>query len=179
MLVQRKANPATSSRSSACQVTSRQFVTSRPGTRVGRFVLATCLLGCSAFASAAHAQAAGYDTSLRSIGPATINQANFDVRTRSPILSIGPATVENKGQQVPAVYDPAQGRFVSVLGNLSRGAISASSSSMVSVIVSQQSNSFIVGGTSSTTPLRTEALATPSATVTTVLVNATPSNNGR
>jgi hypothetical protein len=67
------------------------------------------LIGALAATSAAHAQAV-YDTSLRSIGPATINQANFDVHSRSPVQSIGATTVENRAPMVPAFYDPSLGR---------------------------------------------------------------------
>ncbi|MFM9935230.1 MAG: hypothetical protein ACKVOL_03410 [Novosphingobium sp.] len=147
--------------------------------KVGPFLLAgSALLGVLTGTSAARAQAAGYDTSLRSIGPATINQANFDVRARSPILSIAASTMENRPSMVPAVYDPSVGRFVSAT-TPSRGAIAVSSSGMISVIVSQQSGAFVTGSLTSSTPLHSEGVPSPSATVTTTLITATPTGNGR
>lgn len=147
--------------------------------RVGPVLLTgIALLGVLTGTSTAQAQAAGYDTSLRSIGPATINQANFDVRTRSPILSIGASTVENRPSMVPAVYDPSLGRFVSAT-TPSRGAIAVSSSGMVSVIVNQQSGTFVTGSLTSSTPLHSESVPSPSAAATTTLVTVTPTGNGR
>lgn len=148
-----------------------------PGTLVGRLPMMICALTSVILAApAAHAQAAGYDTSLRSIAPATINQASFDIRARSQIQSIGSAGVENRATMVPAVYDPSLGRFVSALGS-APGAISVSSSSVVSVVVSQQSNVFVVGAGSSGSAMRSEAAAAPSASVTTTQLAATPASN--
>jgi hypothetical protein len=132
------------------------------------------LLGALVASSGAHAQAA-YDTSLRSIGPATINQANFDVHARSPVQSIGANTVENRSPMVPAFYDPSLGRFVSALGN-ARGAILLNTSSTFAVTITNQSGVFAIGNVSNSTPQRSEALALP--TVSTQ-VTATALANGR
>ena len=143
-----------------------------------RAILAgTVLLGTLVAAPAVYAQA--YDTSLRSIGPATINQTNFDMRSRSPIQSIGAASVENRSAMVPAVYDPSLGRFVSATSP-SRGAISVSGSSGTSVIVNSQTNVFVVGSSASGSQVRSESIASPSATVVTSQISAVPAaGNGR
>jgi len=142
----------------------------------GRMLTATMLLGMLLSAPAVQAQA--YDTSLRSIGPATINQASFDMRARTPIQSIGPASVENRATMVPAVYDPSLGRFVSV-ATPSRGAISVSSSGFNAVIVNSQTNVFVVGNSASGSQLHSESIASPSATVVTSQISAAPAANGR
>jgi hypothetical protein len=149
--------------------------------RAARKLVAACLIGCGVLAApAAFAQVTPYDTSLRSIGPATVNQSSFDVRARSPIISIGASTIENRGSMVPAVYDPATGRFVSAVGAGPHGGIVVNSSNMISIIVSQQTSTYVVGtsSTGSAVP-RSEAVATPSGTVTGVTVTAVPTNNGR
>jgi hypothetical protein len=137
------------------------------------------VFGAIAMAPAARAQAVGYDTSLRSIGPATINQATFDTRTRSPIQSIGASGLDNRAAMVPAVYDPAQGRFVSALGT-TRGAIAVGSTSVVSVIMTQQSGIFVAGPSSSASsgvPVRSESATSQSASVATPQIIATPGGN--
>ena len=128
-------------------------------------------------ASAGHAQSA-YDTSLRSIAPATINQASFDARARSPIQSIGPATLENRSTMVPAVFDASLGRFVSAIGT-SRGAISVSSASAIWVIVSSQNSAFVVGNAANSSPQRSEPIASASAILATPAISATVSGAAR
>lgn len=129
-----------------------------------RIAEAAALLGLVlASAPAAHAQSA-YDVTLRSIAPATITASGFDARARQAIRSIGPSSLENQPGIVPAVYDPSAGRFVSALGN-TRGAITVSSSGAVSVIVSNQSSTIVVGGGSSGFPMRSDPVLTPSSTL--------------
>lgn len=137
-------------------------------------VLASLLVA----APAAQAQATGYDTSLRSIGPASMTQANLDGRTRTAVQSIGPVSLENRAATVPAVFDPSTGRFVSALGNV-RGAIATGSSGAVSVTIANQQSAFIVNVGSSSSSQRSESLASPSATVAVPQIMASPSNSAR
>ena len=127
-------------------------------------------------APAVQAQVAGYDTSLRSIGPATINQASFDLRARSPIQSIGPSSLENRGNTVPAIYDPEQGRFVSALGN-SRGAIAVVSTGVVSVVMTQQGGVALTGSASTGVLIRSEANPPPGPSVTSPQIITMPGSN--
>jgi hypothetical protein len=140
-----------------------------------RLAAAAMLGGAALTAPAVHAQA--YESALRSIGPASIGQGGLDGRTRPAILSIAPASVENQPSIVPAVFDPAQGRFVSVIGN-SRGAISMSATTAVSVVVSSQSNTLVVGASSGAVPLRSEAVSSPSSTVITQQVSTNVNTSG-
>ncbi|MEI6643574.1 MAG: hypothetical protein WCL10_16200 [Novosphingobium sp.] len=142
-----------------------------------RFAAAVILVGAAALtAPVAHAQA--YESALRSISPASIGQGGLDGRTRPAILSIAPASVENQPSIVPAVYDPSLGRFVSAVGN-GRGAISVSATSAVSVMVSNQSSTVIVGASSNSVPLRAEAVSSPTSTVTTQQISTNVSASGR
>jgi hypothetical protein len=128
-------------------------------------------------APAAQAQTA-YDVTLRSIGPATISSASFDGRARQAILSIGPSSVENSPSIVPAVFDPSVGRFVSVLGS-SRGAISVNATGAVSVIVSSQSSSVLIGGGQTGLPLRSEVVTNPTSVATPQQISSSVSGVSR
>jgi len=125
---------------------------------------AVAALASAAALSAPVAHAQSYETGLRSIGSSSIGQGGLDGRTRPSVLSIAPASVENQPAIVPAVFDPAQGRFVSAVGN-GRGAIAMSATSAVTVVVTSQNSTVIVGAGSNSVPLRSEAVSNPSSMV--------------